>query len=68
MDLGSREEKSWQVIPYGLAAAEEGEKPDFEVGGDVRWRPVSAVAVDVTVNPDFALIEAWLRRLRYLAP
>ncbi len=56
--LGSREEKSWQLIPYGLAAAEDGEKPDFEIGGDARWRPSSAVAVDVTVNPDFALIEA----------
>jgi hypothetical protein len=58
LDLAAREEKSWQLIPYGLAAAEEGEKPDFEVGGDVRWRPASAVAVDLTVNPDFALIEA----------
>jgi hypothetical protein len=58
LELGSREEKSWQLIPYGLAAAAEGEKPDFEIGGDARWRPSSAVAVDVTVNPDFALIEA----------
>jgi hypothetical protein len=58
LQLGPREKKSWQLIPYGLAAAEEGEKPDFEVGGDVRWRPASGVAVDATVNPDFALIEA----------
>ncbi len=56
--LGSREQKSWQLIPYGLAAAAEGEKPDFEIGGDARWRPWSTVAVDATVNPDFALIEA----------
>jgi hypothetical protein len=58
LQLGKREEKSWQLIPYGLAAAAEGQKPDFEIGGDARWRPASAVAVDVTVNPDFALIEA----------
>ncbi|MCG6923723.1 MAG: carbohydrate binding family 9 domain-containing protein [Acidobacteria bacterium] len=58
LKLGSREEKSWQLIPYGLAAAEEGEKTDLEIGGDARWRPSSAVAVDATANPDFALIEA----------
>ena len=58
LKLGAREEKPWQLIPYGLAAAAEGEKTDFEIGGDARWRPSSAVAVDVTVNPDFALIEA----------
>ena len=56
--LGAREEKSWQLIPYGLAAVAEGESADFEFGGDARWRPSSAVAVDATVNPDFALIEA----------
>lgn len=58
LKLGPREEKSWQLIPYGLAAAEEGERPDFQIGGDARWRPWSTVAVDATVNPDFALIEA----------
>ncbi len=58
LQLTSREEKSWQLIPYTLAAAEEGEKPDFQIGGDARWRPSSTVAVDATVNPDFALIEA----------
>jgi len=56
--LGPREAKSWQLIPYGLVAAAGGRKPDFEIGGDARWRPSSAVAVDATVNPDFALIEA----------
>jgi hypothetical protein len=58
LELTSRDEKSWQLIPYGLAAAEEGETPDYEIGGDARWRPWSTVAVDATVNPDFALIEA----------
>jgi hypothetical protein len=56
--LPSREEKTWQAIPYALAAAAEGSEPDFQVGGDLRWRPAPAVAVDLTVNPDFALIEA----------
>jgi hypothetical protein len=58
LQLTTREEKSWQLNPYGLAAAEKGEKPDLEIGGNARWRPTSTVAVDATVNPDFALIEA----------
>jgi len=56
--LPARDEKRWQAIPYGLAAAAEGEKPDFQAGGDLRLRPAAAVGADLTVNPDFALIEA----------
>jgi len=61
LDLPHREdraEKSWQAIPYGLAAVDDSGEYDVEVGGDLRWRPSSALAVDLTVNPDFALIEA----------
>ncbi len=58
LDLGAREEKPWQVIPYGLAAAAAGEPLEGEIGGDLRFRPSRAVAVDLTVNPDFAIIEA----------
>jgi hypothetical protein len=58
LDLPARDEKRWQAIPYGLAAAAEGREPDFEAGGDLRLRPASAVGADLTVNPDFALIEA----------
>ncbi|MBD3852771.1 MAG: carbohydrate binding family 9 domain-containing protein [Acidobacteria bacterium] len=53
-----KEKKSWQAIPYAIAAAEQDKGTDFEVGGDLRWRPSSSLAVDLTVNPDFALIEA----------
>jgi len=56
LDLG--EEKTWQLIPYGLAAATRGEEVDLQLGGDARWRPASTINVDATVNPDFALIEA----------
>jgi hypothetical protein len=56
--LATRDAKHWQVIPYGLVAAADGEKPDVQVGGDLRLRPWGAVALDATVNPDFALIEA----------
>jgi len=48
----------WDVIPYALAAVEEGKDPDYEAGIDVRWRPSSRLGVDLTINPDFALIEA----------
>ena len=58
LSLPSRDDKRWQAIPYGLAAAAEGEKPEFQVGGDLRLRPAAALGIDLTVNPDFALIEA----------
>ncbi len=48
----------WDVIPYALAAVEADEDPDYEAGIDVRWRPSSRLGVDLTINPDFALIEA----------
>jgi len=53
-----REEKAWQAIPYGLAVVDDAGDYDVEIGGDLRWRPSTALAVDLTVNPDFALIEA----------
>jgi hypothetical protein len=48
----------WDVIPYALAAVEADKDPDYEAGLDVRWRPSSRLGVDLTINPDFALIEA----------
>lgn len=58
LELSSRADKTWMAIPYGLAVADGSGNVDFEVGGDVRWRPSSTIGVDLTVNPDFALIEA----------
>ncbi|MEN8162761.1 MAG: DUF5916 domain-containing protein [Acidobacteriota bacterium] len=54
----TRDQKSWQAIPYAVAIAEENQDTDFEIGGDFRWRPSSLLGVDLTLNPDFALIEA----------
>jgi hypothetical protein len=48
----------WQFIPYALGAIEKGEGTDFEAGADIRWRSSSQFGVDLTINPDFALIEA----------
>jgi hypothetical protein len=50
--------KWWEVIPYVLSVVDEGGNHDEEVGGDVRLRYRSALAADLTVNPDFALVEA----------
>ena len=58
MTLPPQEVDAWDVIPYGLAVFEEGADPDYEAGVDVRWRPSTGLGVDLTVNPDFALIEA----------
>ncbi len=51
-------EDPWQWIPYVIGSIEDGEGADLEAGIDVRWRPSSQLGVDLTVNPDFALIEA----------
>ena len=51
-------EDTWTFIPYALVAYEKGEGADIEAGGDIRWRPSSRFGVDLTLNPDFALIEA----------
>jgi hypothetical protein len=48
----------WDVIPYALAAVEADQDPDYDAGIDVRWRPSSRLGVDLTITPDFALIEA----------
>jgi hypothetical protein len=58
LELTSRAEKTWLAIPYGLAAVNASGDTDFEIGGDFRWRPSSTIGVDLTMNPDFALIEA----------
>jgi hypothetical protein len=49
---------AWTFIPYAIASYEKGQDAEFEAGADIRWRPTSRLGVDLTVNPDFALIEA----------
>ncbi len=56
--LPEQEADPWVFIPYGLAVLEDGDDADIEAGIDVRWRPSSRLAVDLTLNPDFALVEA----------
>ena len=56
--LPAQDSDPWVFIPYGLAVLEEGQDADFEAGIDVRWRPSTRLGVDLTLNPDFALVEA----------
>ncbi len=53
-----KSDKWWQVIPYVLGVVDEDANHEEEVGGDVRLRYRSALVADLTVNPDFALVEA----------
>jgi len=50
--------KWWQIIPYVLGVIDEEGEHNEEIGGDVRLRYRSALIADLTVNPDFALVEA----------
>ena len=50
--------KRYDFIPYAIARFQEDEKSDAEAGLDVRYRLSSTLSADVTVNPDFATIEA----------
>jgi hypothetical protein len=58
LSLQRRADKTWLAIPYGLAVVDDSGDSDVEIGGDFRWRPSSALGLELTVNPDFALIEA----------
>ena len=50
--------KPFTFIPYIQAQLEEGEKPQGDIGGDIRVNLSSNMGVDVTLNPDFATVEA----------
>ena len=58
LDVQARDLKKFAVIPYGLVAAEKGQDVETKFGGDIRFRITSDLSADVTINPDFALIEA----------
>ncbi|MBW2714149.1 MAG: hypothetical protein JRC77_10420, partial [Deltaproteobacteria bacterium] len=62
LDLQTQKD-TWQFIPYVIGSIEEGKSAEFEAGADIRWRPSSQLGVDLTINPDFALIEADVERI-----
>jgi len=57
LDL-KKAEKKFQIIPHIIAKAEEGRETTAEVGLDARYAFSQAVSGNLTINPDFATIEA----------
>ena len=51
-------EKKIQIIPHIISKAQEGQKTTAEVGVDARYAFSQTVSGNVTINPDFATIEA----------
>ncbi|MCK4579550.1 MAG: carbohydrate binding family 9 domain-containing protein [Candidatus Marinimicrobia bacterium] len=50
--------KRYEVIPYGLSQVMEDRNLEGRLGLDLRYRINSSLGVDLTINPDFATIEA----------
>jgi len=50
--------KKIQVIPHVISKAEEGKKTTAQAGLDARYAFSQAVSGNLTVNPDFATVEA----------
>lgn len=57
MDL-EKAGKKYQVIPHVVTRLEEGKAPEFEAGLDARYAFSQMVSGNLTVNPDFATVEA----------
>ena len=51
-------EKKVQIIPHVISKLEEGEKSELEAGIDARYAFSQMVSGNLTVNPDFATVEA----------
>jgi hypothetical protein len=58
LNVGQHGLKKFALIPYGLISAEKDGEVTTKFGGDIRFRITSDLGADVTINPDFALIEA----------
>ena len=57
MDL-EKAGKKYQVIPHVITKLEEGKASELEVGLDARYAFSQMVSGNLTVNPDFATVEA----------
>ncbi len=51
-------EKETQIIPHVISKLEEGEKSEIEGGLDIRYAFSQMVSGNLTLNPDFATVEA----------
>ncbi|MEN8165646.1 MAG: DUF5916 domain-containing protein, partial [Acidobacteriota bacterium] len=50
--------KGFSFIPYALVVAQSHEGFETKFGADLRFRITNDLSADLTVNPDFALVEA----------
>lgn len=57
LDLPARV-KPYELIPYALSQFERGAAPSGKAGMDVSYRVSSTLGANLTINPDFATIEA----------
>jgi hypothetical protein len=57
LDLRKSEKKA-QIIPHFISKIEEGEKSELEGGIDARYAFSQMVSGNLTINPDFATVEA----------
>lgn len=57
MDVPAQK-KRFEGVPYGLTQAQEGTRAKWETGGDARFAMTPQTSAYLTVNPDFATIEA----------
>lgn len=57
LDLQARIKRQ-EIIPYALSQAEEGQTLEGKAGIDLRYRLSSNLGADLTINPDFATVEA----------
>jgi hypothetical protein len=55
LELGS---KRYTIIPYALSQIQQGEKSEGKTGADIRYSLSSNLGAELTINPDFALVEA----------
>jgi hypothetical protein len=53
-----KSEKKVQIIPHIISKLEEGEKSELEGGVDVRYAFSQMISGNLTINPDFATVEA----------
>jgi hypothetical protein len=57
LDLEKMKKKR-QIIPHVISKFEKGKKAEVEAGLDVRYAFSQSVSADLTINPDFAIVEA----------
>lgn len=50
--------RRFEFIPYALSQAEQGRTSEGKAGLDLRYRLSSNLGTDLTINPDFATVEA----------